>query len=329
MGDNRPDCDLKNAVWWDHDTDGDADLYVAGRKCHAFYENTGGGFVDATQRIFGSILPPERPEVFTAGVEDFNQDGNEDLYLGRWDQQDYILINQGDGSVVLRGREFGLDMAIGDDPLENTMGLGIGDIYDDGYPDILIGTGNPSTPVRDLLFCNDQGRRFYRCGDTLHLKTGPNDKTRGHGVAFADIDHDGDTDVFINLGGHPGYDHGFFHHVTSASENESRQVSKILVQQASRTHNTASLSLVGTISNREAIGTRVKVTGTRPHFYKLRSTQGFMSQNSRRLTVTLGQEQTAEVEVHWPSNQISTLTLRADQHLVIYEPSDADEPTMR
>ena len=198
--------DAKNPVWFDFDEDGDQDLYIAGMQVHAFYENrvsAGEGFKDITDLLELNALTGETPTVFAAITADFDQDGHEDLYLGRWDMQDYMLFGDGRGNFRALGSEAGLDAIIDytSVPYENTMGLGIGDLHDDGFPDVLIGTGAPSYTGADIVYCNDGNRSFSRC---TYLLTDENDdhiETRAHGVVFADVDRDGYTDFYWNLGG--------------------------------------------------------------------------------------------------------------------------------
>src|SRR3989338_1019651 len=140
-------------IWLDFDLDNDPDLYIAGMGNHALYRNDGKKFTEITHQLDSEYLKPI-PNVFAASSADFNQDGFIDLYLGRWDKQDVVFINHGNNSFIGYGPEIGLDMKNFPDRSENTMGLGTGDINEDGYPDILIGTGNPEELFYDMVFCN-------------------------------------------------------------------------------------------------------------------------------------------------------------------------------
>ena len=79
------------------------------------------------------------------------------------------------------------------------MGSNFGDLDNDGYQDCYIGTGDPymATLVPNRRFRNADGNFFQdvtTSGGFGHLQ-------KGHGVAFGDIDHDGDQDVFSVIGG--------------------------------------------------------------------------------------------------------------------------------
>ena len=79
------------------------------------------------------------------------------------------------------------------------MGLNYGDLDNDGWLDFYAGTGNPDfhTLVPNRMFRNDGGRRFQdvtTAGNFGHLQ-------KGHGIAWGDVDNDGDHDIFEQMGG--------------------------------------------------------------------------------------------------------------------------------
>jgi len=318
--------DGKNPVWTDYDRDGDPDLYLAGMWQHAFYRNDDGRFLDITDQVFAEPLPltanwqgPGAPIVFAAAAEDFNQDGYDDLYLGRFDLQDVLLLNDGDGSFTPHTGDWGIDAAPTawadlSGPFENTMGLGVVDLSDDGDPDVFIGTGNPVRAAPDIMYCNTIDDSFYRCTEQILTPGADGEwRTRGHGTAMSDFDHDGDTDVIINLGGHPTFD-------AEQGRRLSPEYPALLVNRRTGAPRTATLTLRGTASNRDGIGARLRVSGENIRYYTVRSMQGFQSQNSRTLVVTLGDRETGEVEIMWPSGTRQTITLGRGERLSVVEP---------
>jgi hypothetical protein len=318
--------DGKNPVWLDYDGDGDQDLYLAGIREHAFYRNDGGTtFTDVTAEVLSTPLPGAEdpvygtgPFVFVAVAADFNQDGLDDVYLGRWHFQDVVLINDGRGGFTQHGTEWGLVTALdnGIDPAatyENTMGLSTGDLDDDGFPDVVIGTGSPFRAAPDIVFCNRAGKGFERCTDRVLAGADRPWYTRGHGTVFSDIDHDGDTDMLINLGGHPTFD-------SDAGQRLSPERAALFVNLSASASRTATLTLVGTRSNRDAIGARIRVAGSGPRYYVVRSMQGFQSQSSQSQVVSLGTADRATIEIRWPAGGVQTLEIRAGDRLTVTEP---------
>lgn len=337
----------KNPVWIDYDNDGDQDLYLAGIDWHGFFRNDGSTFHEVTTEVFTEPLEGHsgQPAVFAVATADLDQDGLEDIYLGRWDSQDYILFSNGDGSFHRVGKENGIDTVnhvklsetdtnpmanearalrrqarqnspTGEEvdmaPFENTMGLGIGDLFDDGYPDIVIGTGDPMFNAADVIFCNQGQRTFQRCLDRFVEPDGEHRMTRGHGVAFADINGDGLTEFFFNLGGHPPFDF--------SQNTESRETNKLFMRQTDQAPNAAWIRLTGTDSNRDSIGARVRYgAGDQTRYHFVRSTAGFQSQNSKTLVLPMGSSDRVPVVIDWPSGNTTAIEVAAGQSLEIVE----------
>jgi hypothetical protein len=254
------------------------------------------------------------PVVFAAAAADFNQDGREDLYLGRQIEQDLVLFSDGNGKYVASGRDAGIDVKLlskrSKVDIENTMGLGVGDLGDDGWPDVIVGSGDPMRADMDIVFCN-RGGVFERCTDLLRANGDDAFRTRTHGIAFGDVNQDGATDVFQNLGGHAPWD--------LDSGIDSRELSALFVRNTPYDHNTATLLLEGSESNRDAIGARVKVLADETHYYTVRSTQSFQSQNDRAIIVSLGQLEEGEVEINWPSGGVTKVKIKAGERLYVKE----------
>ncbi len=316
--------DGKNVIWFDYDNDGDPDLYLAGIQEHNLYENLEGKyFLDVTDKVFAGLMPdnwlyqPGEPVVFVAGVLDFNQDGAEDLYLGRQAEQDLLLLNNGKGEFTAMGWDFGIDASHTaknqlDKPFENTMGLGIGDLQDDGWPDIIIGTGDPVRAAEDIVYCNDRGKKVHRCLEDLRGNAKGPHRARSHGLVFGDVNHDGLTDLYQNLGGHAPWD------VNSGID--SREFGALYMRNPGSDVKTVMLLLEGTVSNRDAIGARIVVTGDEKHYYTVRSSNAFVSQNDKGQLVTLGNADSGEVVITWPSGTTSSHAVTVGERIVIKEP---------
>ena len=122
------------------------------------------------------------------------------------------------------------------------MGANFGDIDNDGYLDIYLGTGNPAygSLLPNVLLRNKDGKFFV----DVTASSGTGELHKGHGVAFADIDNDGDEDLLTEIGGAvPGDRHAFR-----------------LFENPGNGNDWINLHLVGVKTNRSAIGARIKVT---------------------------------------------------------------------
>jgi hypothetical protein len=310
--------DGKNPVWFDIDNDGDQDLYLSASRFHRLYRNDGDArFADITSRL-GDFKP--LPLTVASVSADFNHDGNLDLYLGRQMDQDMIAFGAGDGTFKRAGRQIGIKTKIRPDRSENTMGLGLGDVDNDGHLDILIGTGSPDQKQYDLVFCSrpkDDGKfgvEFYSCGSFAKEGHG---KIQTHGIALGDLDQDGSNDIVFNLGGAPGWD------VDNGAESRGMNT---LYSRKGGNNQTAQFRLEGVDSNRDAIGARIRVTvspeGKPPQIfhYSVRSAEGFQSQNSSWQLVNLMGTEQAAVELRWPSGRVSQHTIRVGAREIFREP---------
>jgi hypothetical protein len=168
------------------------------------------------------------------------------------------------------------------------MGSNYGDIDNDGHPDLYFGTGQPSlaTLVPNRMFRNAGGRRFEDVtgpGGFGHLQ-------KGHGVAFGDIDDDGDQDVYEVIGG--AYAGDVYPNVLFLNPGNGNRW--------------LTLELEGVRCNRSAIGARVRVivddeTGREREIHALVGTGGNFGSSSLRQEMGLGQARAIKrLEVRWP-----------------------------
>ena len=118
------------------------------------------------------------------------------------------------------------------------MGCGFGDLDNDGWLDFYLGTGAPDFQalVPNLMWRNDRGQTFQdvtTAGGFGHLQ-------KGHGVAFADLDNDGDQDIYAVIGG--AYTGDVYPNV--------------LFENPGFGHHWLRLHFVGEQSSKDALGTR-------------------------------------------------------------------------
>jgi len=202
----------KAVTWGDFDDDGDPDLYVSNIGPNRLYRNDGARpdgtpvFVDVAPAL--GVTEPEGRS-FASWFFDWDNDGDLDLFVADYESPVPAVAAYYFGlrAVPNRPRLYRNDGASFTDVAEAVglarpmlpMGANYGDLDSDGYPDIYLGTGEPGyeTIMPNVMFHNDRGRSFVDvtfAGGFGHLQ-------KGHGVAFGDVDGDGDQDLLHQLGG--------------------------------------------------------------------------------------------------------------------------------
>jgi hypothetical protein len=254
---------------------------------------------------------------------DYDNDGRPDLFVCNWggslaewvgdrlglptgqDQHAHVYHNLGDGGFREVSRDLGLARPM------PVMSVNAGDIDNDGDLDIHLGTGwmSLSGLVPDQTFVNDGGEfaDVTESTATGHLQ-------KGHGVSFADWDDDGDLDLFVVLGGgYPG-DRGY----------------NALFQNPGHAGHWLKLRLVGTRTNRSAIGARIRVdlkspTGVARSVHRTIGNNGSFGGNSLVELIGLGDATLERVTVTWPTSKTTQTfrDLKPDQSLEITEGTDA------
>lgn len=287
----------KGVVWGDYDGDRDPDLYVSNVESpNRLFRNNGDGTFTDVAREKGVEMPKIS---FPSWFWDFDNDGALDLYvsaysagtehlaaaaLGRMTNTELAKLFRGDGKGGF------VDVA-GETRIRtpNTpMGANFGDIDNDGWLDFFLGTGYPrySGLMPSVLYRNHRGQHFVDV--TMSARLG--NVQKGHAVVFADLDNDGDQDIFEQMGGaYPGdkyYD--------ALYENPGFGKNWITVQ------------LVGTKSNRSGIGARIRVdldeAGVSRSIYKYVDSGGSFGANPLRQSIGLGDAGSIKrLDIFWPT----------------------------
>ena len=291
----------KGVAWGDYDGDGYPDLYVSNIGPNRLYHNNRDGtFTDVATQA-GVVEPIGRS--FATWFFDYDNDGRLDLFVADYGSSVAEVVsvyfgrqatgghprlyhNEGNGTFRDVSVEAGLT-----DPLL-PMGSNFGDLDNDGWLDIYLGTGLPSfeSLMPNRMYRNVGGKRFADVtfsGGFGHLQ-------KGHGVAFADVDNDGDQDVFEQMGGaYPG-----------------DAYPSVLYENPGNGNSWIKLKLVGTRSNRNAIGARIEVVvpkedgQTRSIFRTVGAVSSFGGSPYRQ-EIGLGKAHAiTRVEVFWPTSGI-------------------------
>jgi len=235
--------------FWDYDNDGWPDIFVCGYQ------------------YAGSVA-------YTAAAEALKRP---DSTAGRM----YLYHNNHDGTFTDVSIQAGLGGSV------FGMGSNFGDIDNDGYLDMYLGTGNPefSSLTPNKLFRNIDGKKFEDV--TVSARVG--NLQKGHGVAFSDIDNDGDQDIFLETGGAYAGDAYYNSLYLNPGQNNNHWIY---------------IDFAGKKCNRSAIGSRIKISfrenGIQRTVYRDVNSGGSFGSSPLRREIGIGQADLIdEITVTW------------------------------
>jgi hypothetical protein len=278
-------------VWSDYDNDGWPDLFVTNDSGWNFlYHNKQDGTFEEVGITTGTGLGPfgQNYGNMAADFADFDHDGKFDLFVARFGNQPASLYwNRGSQftDIAAKAKIAGPTLA----PVK--WGTGFGDFDNDGWPDILLANGNFSSLMDTLpdhvrfaepiqLFRNLGDKTFEEIAGNAEINVPPLHSRRG--TAIGDINNDGQLDfVVFNVNGPPSL------YISETHDSNHRVLFR----------------LIGTKSNRAAIGARVTVTtSSMRQMDEVRAGGSYNSTNDVRLHFGLGPDAImSRVQVQWPS----------------------------
>ena len=289
----------------DFDEDGWPDIFVACDSTPSllFMNNHDGTFREEGV-LRGVALSDDGSEQAGMGAAagDYNLDGHLDLFMTHFTNDTCGLYrNDGKGNF----EDVTLASRIGVETRFTCWGAGIVDLDNDGTPELFMVTGSVYPEVESKLpqFPNKTPRVIFRnlgkgVFEEIIDQAGPGIAAAhsSRGCAFVDFDNDGDVDILVvNLNEPPS----------------------LLRNDVHGDHRWLKVKLVGTKSNRSAIGGRVLVRyGGRTQAQAVTSQSSFYSSNDPRLHFGLGGEKSADIEIHWPSGLKQQLKAIASNQLV-------------
>jgi hypothetical protein len=284
------------------------------------FRNLGNGrFEDASVRAGIRTKTAAYTPVFL----DYDNDGNLDLFICTYpggdltvkdmieakisgaavppSQRQLLFRNNGDGTFLNVTEQAGITGWYG------SMSTQAGDFDNDGFEEITIGTGNPELDWAEPepLFHNDGKGHFTNIAESaglIHFGM-------LHGTALADYNDSGNLSLFGSFG-------GFYW--------GSRETS-CLYRNLGSGNTSIEIRLIGTRSNRDAIGAKVSALAGRSRIFKwVNGGNGFGCNNSRIIHLGLGLErQVNQLRIHWPSGlQQSFENIAAGQRIEIVEGED-------
>jgi enediyne biosynthesis protein E4 len=285
----------------DYDDDGFVDIYVANDHSlnYLWHNNGGKSFTDMgipSGTAFGQS--GESAVSMSVDFADYVGNGRMDMFISD-DKYCRLYENMGNGIFSEQSYPSGIAM-----PAGQFVGWSSSffDYNNDGLVDIYKTNGalKHLYGQEDQVFENIGNGKFKDV--SWDLGSYFKEKLVGRGACFGDYDNDGDIDAYIvNLN-----DRGAFLRNNKGNQN-----------------NWITLNLVGTKSNRDGIGSRIKITsGGKVQVAQKKSTTGYLSQNDPRVHFGLAKNEMVErIEIKWPSGKLQVLeNVKVNQILTIKEP---------
>jgi enediyne biosynthesis protein E4 len=298
-----------NVLVADFNNDSLPDIYMSNDTdpSYLFWNKGNGTFAEGGMAAgVGTSTDGRRQSGMGVAVGDYNCDGLLDIFKGNFsDDAPNLYRNVGDGFF----EDVCLEAGLGIHTLNVIWGCGFFDADNDGWLDLLYVSGHVYPEVDRLksdlgyaepiyLYHNLEGTRF----EDVSTQAGPifNAKLVGRGCAFGDFDNNGTIDVLIN------------------PINDTPRLLKC----SSNGNSWIKLKLVGTKSNRSAIGARVRcVAGNHQQIDEVCSGGGHFSQGDLRIHFGLGTVSRVDlVEISWPSGHLDRLKdVAANQIVTVRE----------
>lgn len=281
------------ASWVDYDNDGDQDLYVpddSNPGNEKFFRNMGNG---AFELIEGNAITQDALRVRGAHWADFDQDGWLDLMAIPVNSSPVFYFNDGDESFtkVESSEAFGVTLNI------HRIST-VGDINNNGKLDFMLASNGY------FVFESNNDRTFTQLENVIP----PLEGGVFAGMSLADMDGDGDLDLFRGTGG-SGYAHN------------------LLYRNKGNGNNWLHMELNGEFSNADGIGARIALfDGPDTQYRTINPISGLISHNSLTAEFGLGMTSVVDsIRITWPSGTIKMLyDVNANQ---LIEVNDSNAPT--
>ena len=320
---------IKGVTAADYNNDGWPDIFVSnldGKRTLLKNNKINSKIPQFTDVTHDAGLDKDTTSTFPTWFWDYNNDGWPDIFVCGYQfngtlaniaaaealnlplksiSKMYLYKNNHDGSFTDVSESIGLNKPV------FAMGCNFGDIDNDGWLDMYLGTGNPdlTSVIPNRMFKNIGGNKFEDV--TYSARVG--NLQKGHGVAFADIDNDGDQDIFEEVGGAIKGDAYY----NSSYENPGQSINNFI-----------SLTLEGAHSNRSAIGARIALSfndsGIERTVYSDINSGGSFGASPFRKEIGIGKAKKIDkLTIKWPGSDKPEIftNISANQFIKIKEGS--------
>ena len=260
------------ACWGDYDDDGDVDLFVGNtdNQNNFLYENKGRAF--GFERVTRSVVVNDSGRTASCAWVDYDNDGDLDLFIANVGGQNNVLYTN-DGTGQFSKVTEGVLVNDGGDSNGSTWA----DFDNDGDLDVFISN---RAGENNSLYLNNGDGGFVKVENDVAVNDGGNSLT----ASYADMDRDGDLDLFVANNGEPNF----------------------LYENLGTGHNWIILRLRGTRSNTQAIGAKVRLKATigGRSIWQMRHVVGGSDNSQSSYEVHFGLGEAARIDsivVEWPS----------------------------
>jgi hypothetical protein len=295
----------------DYDGDGYTDIFVANDSVQCFlYHNNGNGTFTEVGLLAGVGYNEDGKTFAGMGVDfsDYDNDGLPDVVITDLSNERYILFhNNGDGSFRDVTNQSGMGRATLSFSGWSTHFF---DFDNDGWKDLFVAQSH----VMDTIEKTSPNLRYLEPPLLLRNKSGHFTRVlagevfqrewAGRGAAFGDLDIDGDVDIVVSNIGQKAY---------------------VLRNDGGNAKNWIGIETIGTKSNRDGIGARIRVVSASgfTQYYTVNTAVGYLSASDKRVIAGLGDDSTAKlIEIRWPSGIVQKFeNLKARQFLKAVEPA--------
>ena len=316
----------------DFDRDGWVDLFVANDEvAQQLFHNLGDGTFEDVAVSKGVAYDDDGRAFAGMGADfsDYTNDGWPDLFADALARQTYAIYRNRKGVFDYVSGPSGLDSAT---EMHSGWGTKFFDYDNDGWKDLLVAQGHVmdnielSDPdvryLEPLLLLRNVFGKFF----DVSAMSGPaiSIPRAARGAAAADLDNDGFVDIVVSANGQPA---AVLRNQGGGSKVGDNQVGDNQVgdNQGGASNHWLTVDVIGTLSNRDGIGTRIRLVSEsgQEQFAFVSRGGSYLSAGDKRVHFGLGSDEVAlEVELMWPSGAVQTLeNVRTDQVLTIKEPS--------
>ena len=290
----------------DINNDGFIDIFISngqGSPNKLFLNDGKLNFIDASESYNISTIKQSTG----VSIADINSDGSLDLLVGTDNKNSKLLyIKNKEGFLVDTAKELGIDKTKTSGAM--TWGAILSDLNNDGKTDIFLANGftnpdllsprKPQSQPNTLLINTSEG--FKNCNANCYLK---NDEDSGssRSVITVDTDNDGDKDLYIT---------------------QNNSLGKLLINHTPN-KNWLGIKLIGSRSNKDAIGSLITLETDKRKYVKQISNASFLSSQDKRVLFNYNNETVKNLSIIWSNGEKSEIaTLPQNRYIIIQEGSN-------